>query len=70
MNPPHELLVQLHEMTPEARLNALAEICADGILHLASTGRLEEVLSSHSPGPLPTDSLPTGGKEGSVSNGP
>lgn len=58
------------DLTPEERLDALAGVLAEGILHLAVAGQLEEILANSAPGTLPTDGLPTGGKEGSVSNGP
>ncbi len=37
------------EMTPEERLDALADVLADGFLYIVQNGLLEEVLTDPSP---------------------
>lgn len=39
------LLKEPEEMTPEERLDALAEVLAEGFLHLAATGALADLLA-------------------------
>ena len=58
------------QLKPDERLDALAEVLAEGFLHLVMTGQLAELLAEPIGGAIPANNLMSGGKECKVSNGP
>jgi len=63
----HKFSAKSEEILSEERLDALAEVLAEGFLHLAMTGQLDEVLSDDKCNPVTANGLMSGGKEGNVS---
>jgi hypothetical protein len=47
------------QMTPAERLDALAEVLAQGVLHLGESGELAALLQEPSPGSEPPATAPT-----------
>lgn len=47
--PNYRLQIHSDDMTPEERLDALAEVLAEGFLHLVENGLLKEVLKDPPP---------------------
>lgn len=54
----HKVILDEDQMTPEERLDALAEVLAEGILHLGESGELAALLREPLPGSEPPAAAP------------